>query len=124
MKIEGKMILAEGIAKLVQYHLQNHCDTEESTFWTEAYQNCREQGYGITLSSGQATRCAQVSECRNSDSIKVYHYDSTEKDLELSHVPFTSVSEKAWRQAKSFGYGEYTACIKHIVNFLLTGHKE
>lgn len=54
-------------------HILDVMDTKNMELSVQAYSNCREQGYAITMFGGdKRIKKVAFSQCRNSDSIVVY----------------------------------------------------
>jgi hypothetical protein len=107
-----KMQLATGLKDLILFELSGKAN-EDSSCWTESYQNGREQGCSIYYCNHAKerveTRNVSISENRNSDNIVVY----------FDNHAFQGMDEQSYKNAKYFKPGQYNEVIKYCVDYLV-----
>ena len=103
--LKGKLSRAFALLELLTWRLED----DETTYYVDCYQNCREQGFTVTnLEVLDERKSVTFSENRNSDSIVVY------KD----NCEFQGISEESYNTAKYFPYNEHDKAVDYMVEYL------
>lgn len=104
-----KINLAYAILMLLQNQLEN-IEDEKKSGYVDVFENCREQGFRIHVSSYQPEykhMTFAFSENRNSDSIVVYYSNKLEGFQ-------NEYSEEFWDSRKYFKYNEQYQAAEYI----------
>lgn len=79
------------------------------------YENCREQGYIISVLYNGNQRNYCVYEHRNSDDLCVVVFDAVTINTPTNDIVFEAMKDSKWNYTKAFGYGEIVSCGDYII---------
>ena len=116
IRLCNSLILARKVLNAVLKDKRN----KKADGWVESFQNCREQGYTLTVIRKQDGDCLTISfaECRNSDEIVVYNSKESGEGFQ------NRFSDIFWYSHKYFNCNAISDAVDYIFSLMKTFQEE